>query len=155
MTPIWFTSDSDFVPPNQSEGDGEFRHSRWSPEAAGGCRDSSTLSSSAAAWRGPAPPFPRHGWDCRWRLIQDRPVLGGNNSSDVRVHLNGGINLPPYPRLGDVVKELDPGNQGNARPAAFYNDDKKLRVVQAEQNIHLFLNTHARRLKRRAIASRP
>ena len=82
-------------------------------------------------------------------LIQDRPVLGGNNSSDVRVHLNGGINLPPYPRLGDLVKELDPGNQGNARPAAFYNDDKKLRIVQAEPNIRLFLNTHAYRVDKK------
>lgn len=81
-------------------------------------------------------------------LIQDRPVLGGNNSSEVRVHLNGGANLPPYPRLGDVVMELDSGNRGNAQPAAFYNDDKKLRVVQAEQNIRLFLNMHAHKVEK-------
>jgi glycine/D-amino acid oxidase-like deaminating enzyme len=48
-------------------------------------------------------------------LVQDRPVLGGNNSSEVRVHLNGQINLPPYPRIGDVVGELDSGGRGNAR----------------------------------------
>lgn len=76
-------------------------------------------------------------------LVQDRPVLGGNNSSEVRVHLNGQINLPPYPRLGDVVKELDPDNRGNAQPAAFYNDDKKLEIARAESNIHLFLDIHA------------
>lgn len=76
-------------------------------------------------------------------LVQDRPVLGGNNSSEVRVHLNGQINLPPYPRLGDIVKELDPDNRGNAQPAAFYNDDKKLDLVRAESNIHLFLDVHA------------
>ncbi len=76
-------------------------------------------------------------------LIQDRPVLGGNNSSEVRVHLNGQINLPPYPRLGDVVKELDPDNRGNAQPAALYNDEKKLQIVRAEANIHLFLDIHA------------
>jgi len=76
-------------------------------------------------------------------LVHDRPVLGGNNSSEVRVHLNGQINLPPYPRVGDVVRELDSGNQGNAQAAAFYNDQKKLRVVRDEPNIDLFLNTHA------------
>jgi hypothetical protein len=76
-------------------------------------------------------------------LVHDRPVLGGNNSSEVRVHLNGQINLPPYPRIGDVVRELDPGNQGNARAAAFYNDEKKVHVVQDEPNIRLFLNMHA------------
>jgi len=75
-------------------------------------------------------------------LVHDRPVLGGNNSSEVRVHLNGQINLPPYPRIGDIVRELDPGNQGNARPAAFYNDEKKLRLVRDEPNIRLFLNMH-------------
>jgi hypothetical protein len=76
-------------------------------------------------------------------LVHDRPVLGGNNSSEVRVHLNGQINLPPYPRIGDVVRELDPGNQGNARPAAFYNDEKKLRIVRDEPNLGLFLSMHA------------
>lgn len=45
-------------------------------------------------------------------LIQDRPVLGGNNSSEVRVHLGGRINLDPYPRLGDVVKEIAPTRGG-------------------------------------------
>ena len=76
-------------------------------------------------------------------LLQDRPLLGGNNSSEVRVHLGGEINLPPYPALGNVVKELDPGGIGNAQPAANYDDDKKLRMVRAEQNISLFLNTRA------------
>jgi hypothetical protein len=76
-------------------------------------------------------------------LVHDRPVLGGNNSSEVRVHLNGRINLPPYPRIGDVVSELDPANQGNAQAAAFYNDQKKLRVVKNEPNLRLFLNMHA------------
>lgn len=41
-------------------------------------------------------------------LIQDRPVLGGNNSSEVRVGLGGNVNVPPYPRLGDVVTEIAP-----------------------------------------------
>ena len=81
-------------------------------------------------------------------LVQDRPVLGGNNSSEVRVHLNGQINLPPYPRLGDVVKELDPDNRGNAQPAAFYNDDKKLQIARAESNVHLFLDIHAYRVEK-------
>ncbi len=80
-------------------------------------------------------------------LIQDRPVLGGNNSSEPRVHLGGETNLPPYPRIGDIVKELDPGHQGNAQPAEFYGDDKKLSVIQAEANITLFLNTHANKVE--------
>jgi len=76
-------------------------------------------------------------------LIQDRPLLGGNNSSEVRVHLGGNVNLPPYPALGNVVLELDSGHKGNAQPAANYDDEKKLGVVKAERNIRLFLNTRA------------
>ncbi len=76
-------------------------------------------------------------------LIQDRPVLGGNNSSEVRVHLGGKIKLPPYPRVGKIVDEIDPHQHGNARPGHEYNDKKKLDAVRAEMNIHLFLEMHA------------
>lgn len=79
----------------------------------------------------------------RVALIQDRPVLGGNNSSEVRVHLGGRINIDPHPRLGDVVKEFGPAKGGNAQPAEYYEDDKKLAVVEAEPNISLFLNYRA------------
>jgi hypothetical protein len=76
-------------------------------------------------------------------LIQNRPVLGGNNSSEVRVHLNGEVYRKPYPALGAVVKDLDSGYQGNAQPAFHYDDEKKLAVARREKNLSLFLNTHA------------
>ena len=76
-------------------------------------------------------------------LVQDRPVLGGNNSSEVRVHLGGRINLEPYPNLGNLVNEIGPSKEGNARPYENYEDDKKLAVVRNEKNISLFLNNHA------------
>jgi len=76
-------------------------------------------------------------------LIQDRPVLGGNNSSEVRVHLGGQINLDPYPGLGNLVNEIGPVKGGNAQPASNYEDQKKLDAVAAEKNISTFLNCHA------------
>ena len=79
----------------------------------------------------------------RVALVQDRPVLGGNNSSEVRVHLGGRQNLGPYPRLGDVVAEIGPAKGGNAQAASVYEDGRKLAVVAAEKNIGLFLNTKA------------
>ena len=75
-------------------------------------------------------------------LIQDRPVLGGNNSSEVRVHLGGKTMLAPYKALGGVVRELSPARRGNAGPPERYEDRKKLNVVAAEKNISLFLSTH-------------
>lgn len=80
-------------------------------------------------------------------LIQDRPILGGNTSSEIRVALGGAINLPPYPSIGVVVAELDPGKRGNAGPAANYDDERKMAVVKAEKNMGLFMNNRATRVE--------
>ncbi|MEQ8850109.1 FAD-dependent oxidoreductase [Botrimarina sp.] len=75
-------------------------------------------------------------------LVQDRPVLGGNGSSEVRVWPEGQTNLEPYPRVGDVVSELvrpkGPGD-GNAKNAAVYDDRRKLDLARAEPNLTLLL----------------
>lgn len=77
---------------------------------------------------------------CRVALINDRPVLGGNNSSEIRVHLGGAIEIGKYPELGGLQKEFGPLKEGNAQPASNYEDDKKLHWVEAEKNVSLFLN---------------
>ena len=79
-------------------------------------------------------------------LIQDRPVLGGNNSSEVRVWLNGKMNFKPYPRIGDLVHELDQKHRAHYGPtntADLYEDDRKIALVRAEKNISLFLSHRA------------
>ena len=76
-------------------------------------------------------------------LIQDRLVLGGNNSSEVRVHLGGRAMVEPNPALGQIVKEIGPTKGGNAQPAAYYEDDKKMSMVLAEENITLFASCRA------------
>ena len=81
-------------------------------------------------------------------LIQDRPVLGGNNSSEVRVHLGGRINLTPFPALGNLVNEIGPSREGNAQPAAYYEDSKKMDAVLKEKNITLFLNYRANAIEK-------
>ena len=71
-------------------------------------------------------------------LIQDRYILGGNNSSEVRVGLGGQINMAPYPSLGYILNEIGPDRIGNARGAHHYQDWKKWDVIAAEPNITLF-----------------
>lgn len=76
-------------------------------------------------------------------LIQDRPVLGGNGSSEVRVWPAGGTNLAPWPHIGNVVSELvreKTADDGNAKTGDIYDDDRKLNLVRAEKNITLMLN---------------
>jgi hypothetical protein len=82
----------------------------------------------------------RHG--LKVALIHDRPVLGGNASSEVRVGPIGGTDLPPFPRNGDVVRELagDIAMSGGVRSTL--NDDHVLAKVRAEANIDLHLETH-------------
>lgn len=140
---IVFSADAGFIPPNEGEPMAVFRKRMLGlpdqPQNAGnfdlvvvGGGMAGTCTAISAARLG-----------LQVALIQNRPVLGGNNSSEVRVHLNGEINLPPYPALGNVVRELDTGYRGNAQPAKHYDDQQKLDVVRAEKNIHLYLNMHA------------
>ena len=75
-------------------------------------------------------------------LVQNRPLLGGNNSSEIRVHLGGRIENEPYKNLGNLQKEFGPTRAGNARPAEYYEDQKKLQTVLDEPNITLLLNYH-------------
>lgn len=82
-------------------------------------------------------------------LVQDRPVLGGNSSSEIRVYPVGITMLGPNPGLGALEHELDPGGMGgNGREASYYADQKKFYVVGAEKNLHLFLNLHAIRVEK-------
>ena len=106
---------------------------------------------------------------CKVAVVQNRYVLGGNNSSEVRVGLSGLIMQKPYENLGNLVDELggvghwtkheaqkNPNTersrqilkileknpekiQHNAGPKSNYEDEKKLNLLLAEKNISLFL----------------
>ena len=72
-------------------------------------------------------------------LINDRPIWGGCNSSETRVHLGGHIEMEPYTNLGNMIKEFGPLRGGNAQPAEFYEDDKKRAFLEAEsENLDLY-----------------
>lgn len=85
---------------------------------------------------------------CRVALVNDRPVLGGNNSSEVRVHLGGRLESGPYKALGDLQKEFGPTKEGNAQPASNYADEQKAAIVANEPNITLFVNCRATKVEK-------
>ena len=115
---------------------------------------------------------------CKVALVHNRYVLGGNNSSEVRVGLSGLIMQKPYPNLGNLVDELggvghwtnheanlDPQSersrqilkilehhpeklQHNAGPVSNYEDNKKLNLLLAEKNITLSLGLHVVRVEK-------
>ena len=76
-------------------------------------------------------------------LVNDRPVLGGNNSSEVRVHLGGYVEMEPYTGLGRMQREFGHTRGGNAKPAEYYEDEKKQQFIEAEEGIALFSNFRA------------
>ncbi len=80
---------------------------------------------------------------CKVALINDRPVVGGNNSSEIRVHLGGRIEEGTYKELGGLQKEFGPEKGGNAQPAEYYEDQKKMDWLAGEKNVSLFLNYRA------------
>ena len=80
---------------------------------------------------------------CRVALVNDRPVLGGNNSSEIRVHLGGVIEIGPNKGLGRMIREFGHSRGGNAQPAGNYEDAKKEEFIAAEKNVTLFAGCRA------------
>ncbi|MCB1275861.1 FAD-dependent oxidoreductase [Prosthecobacter sp.] len=76
-------------------------------------------------------------------FIQDRPVLGGNGSSEIQVWAQGGTRRGLYPHLGEIVEEFaDRASNSPAADPQEFNDKLKEDTVRAEKTTDLFLNTH-------------
>ncbi len=79
-------------------------------------------------------------------LLNDRPLWGGCNSSEVRVHLGGKIEIGPYKNLGNMIKEFGHKRKGNAQPADYYEDEAKQQFLDSNPNLDLFPNTRMTRV---------
>src|SRR5690554_2660548 len=71
-------------------------------------------------------------------LIHDRPVLGGNASSEIRVHTLG-----IYGYFERILRMLDTKHYPNGSPEAYAEDIKRHRNVEKYDNIDLYLNYRA------------
>lgn len=71
----------------------------------------------------------------RTLLVSDRGVLGGCNSSEIRVCMGGIVNLPPYRNIGNVVKEIAPVmGDPSIFDAAYFEDFRKSAAFEASGN---------------------
>ncbi|WP_295119778.1 FAD-dependent oxidoreductase [uncultured Chitinophaga sp.] len=146
---ILFTDNAKFIPPASNEALTAFRSKLLNLTAApkdGGNYDLVVVGGGIA---GTCAAISASRLGLKVALIQDRPVLGGNNSSEIRVHLMGDIDKNHYPKLGRIVREMDNGDPGNGNPdAKEYGDARKIQIVKAEKNISLFLNTHVYKIEK-------
>jgi hypothetical protein len=71
-------------------------------------------------------------------LIHDRPVLGGNASSEIRVHTLG-----IYGNFERILKMLDTEHYPNGSPEAQLDQNKRDKNVKSYDNIDLYLNWKA------------
>ena len=79
-------------------------------------------------------------------LVQDRPVWGGNASSEVRVGPIGGLGLEPFPHNSDLAYELielthvkGKSTSGGLRP--LIDDNKICDWLAQESNLTTFIST--------------
>jgi hypothetical protein len=139
---LLFCSDLSFAPPNEPSALTDFRRRSLglpSEPEDGGSYDLVVVGGGIA---GTCAALSAARLGLQVALIQDRPVLGGNGSSEVRVWPEGHIRQQPYPHVGDAVGELVPEKTptaGNAKSAAVYDDQRKLAVVRGEPGITLLL----------------
>ncbi len=86
--------------------------------------------------------------NCKVALIQNRPVLGGNSSSEIRVPISGAASFNPWARETGIIEELI--SEDRIRNHRRFSDGTITSIwdmvlynaVKNEKNIELFLDTH-------------
>ena len=138
---ILFSKDADLVPPNAGEAMARFRrqlleHPETVPTA--GDYDLVVVGGGVA---GACAAVKAARLGVRVALIQDRPMVGGNNSSEVRMWLSGCARTDRAKYLGDILAEFEHDrNALNGNPASkdVYNDDQRNGIILEEDNIEFF-----------------
>lgn len=122
---IYMTDDLGFTPPDDTVAIEEMRRTlNWHEIAE--CEEDYDLIVAGGGVAGVCMALAARRTGTKTLLVNDRGVLGGCNSSDIRVCMGGQIHLPPYPRLGDVVREIAPVmGRPTIYPAEYFEDARK------------------------------
>ena len=144
---ILFTQ-SDAAPPNESEILSAWRRKQLGLSETPAQKGPFDLVVIGGGYSGMGSALSAARMGCKVALIQNRPVLGGNGSSEVRVWAMGNIRRGKFPRIGEIIEEFcDHATKSPGRYEEF-GDKLKEDIVRAEGNVELFLNHHAYDVKR-------
>lgn len=145
---IYFTSNKQAIPPSESEKLAVFRKKMLKLPLVPQKTQSFDFVVVGGGVAGMCAAVAAARLGCKVALIHNRPVLGGNNSSDVRVHLGGSIEVGRYKGLGRIIREFGHTREGNAKPADIYEDSKKEEFILKEANVTLLANYQAVAVKK-------
>lgn len=140
---IYFTTEKGNVPPNEGKILPGWRRDLLGLNKEPTVLDGYDLVVVGGGYSGMGTAISASRMGCKVALIQNRPVLGGNGSSEVRVWAMGNIRRGKYPRIGEIVEEF--ADRAKKSPGTYeeFEDAKKEKIIRAEPNIDLFLNHHA------------
>ena len=139
---VFFTK-SDDIPPNESGILSEWRRAQLGLDARPTQKGPYDLVVIGGGYAGMGAAISGARMGCRVALIQNRPVLGGNGSSEVRVWAKGNIRRGKFPRIGEIIEEFCDHAAKSPGTKEEFGDELKEQIVLAEGNIDLFLNHHA------------
>ncbi len=143
---VFLTTEAAQVPDNSSEILSDFRRRLLGISQPVEVKDGYDLVVVGGGYSGMGAAISAARMGCKVALIQNRSVLGGNGSSEVRVWAMGLIRRGKFPRIGEIVEEFADAATKSPGRAEEFGDDVKDAVVRAEKNIDLFLNHHAFRV---------
>ena len=144
---IYFTTDADSKPPVEVSVLSEWRRSQLGLPEVPRIKGNYDLVVVGGGYAGMGTAISGARMGCKVALIQDRGVLGGNGSSEVRVWAMGNIRRGKYPRIGEIIEEFC--DHATKSPGKYeeFGDNLKEKIVRAEHNIDLLLNHHAHAVK--------
>jgi hypothetical protein len=131
---IYFSQDADDEPPNDPA-----KLSAWRRRQAGmpdtpAQRRAFDVVIVGGGLAGCGAALAAHEQGLQVALIQDRPMFGGNASSEIRVHTLG---LPG--KRKDILSRIDTGHYPNGSPKAKKAQKKRQREMDKAANVHQFL----------------
>lgn len=139
---IYLTSELEATPPSEKQALASFRHKELGLPENPPETEEYDLVVVGGGYAGTAAALSGSRQGLKVALIQNRPVLGGNGSSEVQVWAQGGTRRGLYPHLGEIVEEFTDRASNSPGLPEEYGDDLKEKVVRKEKNIDLFFNHH-------------
>jgi len=121
---LYFTAEGDVPPAGGAELDA-WRHAKTGIRVVD-CEKKYDLIVVGGGMAGTCAAIAANRYGMSVLLLQDRDMLGGCNSSEVRVALGGQLGKGEYPAIGRVVKDIQPYyGDGDPHDAKYYEDGRK------------------------------